>query len=315
MKKIISIDGGGAQGVITEIEAMVVFENLTGVRIADAFDMIVGTSAGSIIATMVGSGMYPATFLAERVDEVIPKVFKRRFFHKRGDGKYSKEALKKEYSELFGEFACLGGCRCDVAVTSYEDTHALMHFFKSWEEEKDGLLGMFEVVDRSSAAPLFFKPVIDFVRNLVWLDGGVTIFNNPSFFCFVESILRGWHEEKGGVICYSLGCGYVPQTRTFEEATKKGALRGLFNFWQLGKGGLARATVSRVITRALKAITKLSWWEFRRFDLVIDKELEGMDKLEFSNDYKANGAKLGRRLAEQWLKDCEDEKEECLSRR
>ena len=46
---VLSLDGGGMKGLV-QIEALMQIEALTGYKIADMFDWIVGTSVGGIVA-------------------------------------------------------------------------------------------------------------------------------------------------------------------------------------------------------------------------------------------------------------------------
>ncbi len=295
MKRILSLDGGGAKGPM-QLQALAVLEERTGKRVFELFDLIIGTSVGAINASMLATGKYSAVELLEVMRTEMPKVFKR---HKTRYGKYSKETLEKKYAEMFGQFAVMGDAKTKLVITSYEDTEARMHFFKSWEDN-DSYLGLFQAVDRSSAAPMYFGPVVDSCRELVWLDGGVSMFNNPSLYSFVESTLLGWDSEE--VRCYSVGCGYTENKRSFKDATKRGWISQLMNWWRLKKGGLARATASTVICHGLKALVHLEWWKFNRFDTVIPAKLDAMDKTKYFKEYCEYGKLIGNKLSDNYIK-------------
>lgn len=53
---VLSIDGGGIRGIIA-IEVLRHLERLTGRRVTELFDYIVGVSTGAIIAAAIGSGV------------------------------------------------------------------------------------------------------------------------------------------------------------------------------------------------------------------------------------------------------------------
>lgn len=50
---VLSIDGGGIRGIIA-IEILRHLEKLTGRRVQDMFDYIIGVSTGAIIAAVIG---------------------------------------------------------------------------------------------------------------------------------------------------------------------------------------------------------------------------------------------------------------------
>ncbi len=56
-QRILSLDGGGLKGLIL-IEVLIYIEKLTGKRIVDLFDWIVGSSTGGIIALALVYGTY-----------------------------------------------------------------------------------------------------------------------------------------------------------------------------------------------------------------------------------------------------------------
>ena len=55
-QRILCLDGGGLKGLIL-IEVLIYIEKLTGKKIVDLFDWIVGTSTGGIIALALVYGM------------------------------------------------------------------------------------------------------------------------------------------------------------------------------------------------------------------------------------------------------------------
>ena len=93
--RVLSLDGGGAKGVYTlgvlkEVEAM------ANAPLCEVFDLVFGTSTGSIIAALIALG-YRVEEIENFYFEIIPKIMKRRF-----SGSRSK-ALKREVEKLFEE--------------------------------------------------------------------------------------------------------------------------------------------------------------------------------------------------------------------
>ena len=56
-QRILCLDGGGCKGLII-IEVLIYIEKLTGRKIVDLFDWIVGTSTGGVIALALVYRMY-----------------------------------------------------------------------------------------------------------------------------------------------------------------------------------------------------------------------------------------------------------------
>ncbi len=56
VKKILSIDGGGMYGVVP-LEVCIAIENATGTKLKEIFDLLVGTSTGSLIAAAALRGL------------------------------------------------------------------------------------------------------------------------------------------------------------------------------------------------------------------------------------------------------------------
>src|SRR5512145_112482 len=88
-KRILALDGGGVRGLLTvgmlaELEAHLRQRyNKPDMRLSEYFDLIGGTSTGSIIATGLALGMSVSEIWA-LYKTVIPKVFKRFWFQGAG---------------------------------------------------------------------------------------------------------------------------------------------------------------------------------------------------------------------------------------
>src|SRR5260370_4741032 len=77
---VLSIDGSGVRGIFAAA-VLACLERDTGTRIADHFDLVVGTSTGGIIALGLGAGMSPEEILAlyiDNADSIFP-AWRRRF--------------------------------------------------------------------------------------------------------------------------------------------------------------------------------------------------------------------------------------------
>ena len=73
--QILALDGGGAKALFSA-HVLARLEADLGIRIADAFDLITGTSAGGIIALALGAGLRPAEIVAQ-YECLVATVFPR----------------------------------------------------------------------------------------------------------------------------------------------------------------------------------------------------------------------------------------------
>lgn len=288
MKRILVLDGGGARGMI-QASALSVFESAVG-PLHNHFDLIVGTSIGSIVGGAIASGKLSAGEVEDEMKRVLPEVFKKRFgmFFRRA--KYSKEPLFSSSNRMFGINLKMIDLKCNFVGTSINDMTGKVHFFKSWEK-RDGDLRIVDVMDRSSAAPVYFGAVPDESIPAVWIDGGVGLNNNPSAFALVEAARLGWDSE--GVQCVNLGTGYVPHSRKYKEAKSDGIFDQALNYMK--DGGYAHRGAERVVSRFVKemSVSVAPWFEYRRFDTILDEKLHKMDAIKYLDQYQSIGKQLG----------------------
>ena len=293
--KILVLDGGGAKGIM-QMVALMILEQVTGKKICELFDLIVGTSVGSINAAMLSMGTHTAEQLVEIMKETMPKVFKRTTIFKKF--KYSKAPLKKKFNELWGAETTMACAKTKLIVTTYEDTVGREHFYKSWELE-DGMIPLFDAVDRSSAAPLYFGQVVDNHNFKVYLDGGVGEFNNPTEYAYIEAKRQGWLDKE--VHCYSVGCGQQDFSRTFKESAGAGVIDGVKNFISLKTGGLAKRNAPENAARFGYAMED-GCWSYDRVECILKpSKLDAMDKIKYTNKYIEYGEELGHELVDAFL--------------
>src|SRR5437867_7468514 len=112
-KRLLALDGGGVRGAITvaflqQIE-LVLRKHLgkDEVHLGDWFDLVGGTSTGSIIAGALALG-YTTADVKRFYLELAPRVFKRPFWRIMGlQAKFDAQSLRKEIESIVGE------CRLD----------------------------------------------------------------------------------------------------------------------------------------------------------------------------------------------------------
>jgi uncharacterized protein len=175
-KRILSLDGGGVRGILTiaileRLEQVI--EEIEGrpVRLGDWFDLIGGTSTGSIIATSLALG-YRAAEIRTLYERLAPLVFKGSWRRLTGwRAKFDAQSLRDELDGLIAarrlesEDLVTGLC----IVLKRLDTGSswiLMNNPRSafWDDPADrSYIGnrhmlLANVVRASTAAPTFFDP-------------------------------------------------------------------------------------------------------------------------------------------------------------
>ncbi len=242
LKKILSIDGGGIRGIIPG-QILVEIEQAFGVKVADDFDLVAGTSTGGILACafLLEDPDQPNTpkFSAE---EVVGLYFKRGeeifdvpFFHKIRsiggiiDEKYPAKGIEDALKAYFGE-VWLKDLLKPCVITSYDITNRKGHFFGQHKARKDPDYN-FKVKDvarATSAAPTYFeceeiKSELD--SSFTLIDGGVFV-NNPSLVAYAEGRtlfdVDGEEATAKDMKILSIGTGYTRKSYPYNKARNWG---------------------------------------------------------------------------------------------
>jgi len=218
---VLSIDGGGMRGIIPAL-VLAELEELAGVRIADAFDLIGGTSTGGLLALGLvkpggeGEPQYAAAELVELYEQEGDTIFPRSLLgriHALGgiaDERYDERPLEGLLQDRFGEMP-LSEALTEVLITSYDvfDSHPFLFKRAYARERPEWNYPMWWVARATSAAPTYFEPFgieprVAGETEHVLVDGGVFA-NNPTLCAYVEA-LKLWGEETEIAVC-SLGTG------------------------------------------------------------------------------------------------------------
>ena len=231
-KKILALDGGGILGllsveVLASIEATLRTQSGNpNLVLADYFDLIAGTSTGAIIATCLSLG--------KSVDEV------RRFYLDSGKEMFDKAALvqrlhyayeagklEAKLKEVIGADTSLGTDRLRTLLlvvmrnASTDSAWPVSNnprakYNEVAREDCNLRLPLWQLVRASTAAPTFFAPeeVQIGKYRFVFVDGGVTPYNNPAFLAFSSATLPeyavGWKAAESELLVVSVGTGNAP---------------------------------------------------------------------------------------------------------
>ncbi len=235
-KRILALDGGGARGILSlafieRVEAVLAARTGRGdaFRLADYFDLVGGTSIGSILASGVAL-RYRVSALIDLFREVCGSVFRSSWLSFGGllAPKFSTEALQAILHRELGD-TTLGSDRIATGlavVAKRLDTGSpwILHnnprgrYFArhsaggSFIQNKDLLLR--RLVQASAAAPTYFEPQLIRVADDVdgfFLDGGVSPYNNPALLLMILATSKGfafnWKTGERDLFLVSVGTG------------------------------------------------------------------------------------------------------------
>lgn len=236
--RILSLDGGGIRGALTAQ----ILHRLTESKpdLIRKFDLIAGTSTGSILACGLASGKIPAEIL-NLYETEGPFIFKKSgilgFWIK---AKYGTKNRLKALQRTFGS-KTLGDLNSGVFIATFllddafdpkgqtndekkKEPRWKAKFFHNFAPKDGGGdyrgLPVVEVVMRSSAAPLYF-PIYQ-----RYIDGGV-VANNPSACAYAQVLDRHTPVAAGKKIqILSIGTGDNPEVVNSES--------GNWGLWQWG---------------------------------------------------------------------------------
>jgi patatin-like phospholipase/acyl hydrolase len=239
-KRILALDGGGIRGMIT-VEILAEIENLLRQKLnggddfvlADYFDFVAGTSTGAIIAACISLGMSVdkiRTFYVESGEEMFDKAsLLRRFRYKYEDDKLAAK-LQSVLEEHLGQDETLGSPNIRTllmmvmrnATTDSPWPVSNNPYAKYNQQSRDDCntsIPLWQLVRASTAAPVFFPPEVIKVgpnkdKEFIFIDGGITPYNNPAFQAFlmatVEPYKLQWPVGEDKMLLVSIGSGTSP---------------------------------------------------------------------------------------------------------
>ena len=239
-KKVLSIDGGGIRGILA-LEILARIEASLRARsshpdefvLADYFDAIGGTSTGAIIATGLSLG-YPVQKLIDFYINSGDAMFQRAAWYRRFRYKFDREPLADMLKQEFGDRS-LGSDDLRtllLVVMRNATTDSPWPVINNpYARYNDGThpgcnlaLPLWQLVRASTAAPSYFPPeqVTLGDREFIFVDGGVTMYNNPAFQLFLmltvdrywqrapAELVTGWATGADKMLLVSIGTGTSP---------------------------------------------------------------------------------------------------------
>jgi uncharacterized protein len=248
-KKLLALDGGGVRGVLS-LEVLAAVEETVRRELdrdedfvlADYFDYVAGTSTGAIIAAGLACGM--------RVDELRTlyavhgeEMFDRASITKRFHYKYDSTRLQGLLQRTLGAQTTFGDERLRTLLmmvlrnATTDSPWPLSNnpgakYNRSQRPDNNLLLPLWQLVRASTAAPTFFPPeaVPVGTQDFLFVDGGMTMYNNPAFQLFLMATLDvyglGWETGEDKMLVVSVGTGTSPKA---DDSLQPGDMNLLFN--------------------------------------------------------------------------------------
>lgn len=232
-KKILALDGGGIRGMLS-VEILAKLEDILRERsgggknfvLADYFDFFAGTSTGGIIAACLSWGM-----TAERIRNFYlengKEMFDKASLLRRHRYKFEDEKLSDRLKNEFGAETSLGSDKLRTLLmlvmrnastdSPWPVSNSPAAKYNDRKRADCNLnLPLWQLIRASTAAPTYFPPEAVRVgaKDFIFVDGGVTMYNNPSFQAFlmatVEPYNLNWQAGEEKMLIVSIGTGTSP---------------------------------------------------------------------------------------------------------
>lgn len=255
-RKILSLDGGGIRGVLT-LEILAELEKQLKEKLkkpddfvlGEYFDYIGGTSTGAIIAAGLSIGMSVQKLLEFYIKKG-KDMFDKNFILKRWKALYESGPLLEMLKETFGEDTDLmvrkGRYKSLLLVVTMNrstdspwpiSNNPLAKYNDESRPDCNSNIRLFQLVRASTAAPVYFPPETlqwdphDPEKTFVFVDGGVTPYNNPSFLMYrmatQPAYNLNWETGEDKLLIISVGTGSAPSAGSYSNLLD--AAKGLPN--------------------------------------------------------------------------------------
>ena len=251
--------------------------------LGDYFDLIGGTSTGAIIGVLLALGWSVAS-IREMYLTLGREAFKPRksWFGPLGrlvgakfDEKPLEELLKTHLGDRTFESDDLrSGLMIVLKRADTGSVWVLMNIPGHRFYEQNRTIRLWEAVSSSTAAPVFFKPRsisdVGGGEEAVFIDGGVSMHNNPALQLLMAATLKGfaleWSLGEENLLLCSVGTG------SFERLASKEALKKFSNLhW------LAMLTTQLMNDASELNQTLLQWMSRSPTARHIDRQIETLE--------------------------------------
>ena len=209
---ILSIDGGGARGVIP-VNVLYSMEAEAGIDVRESFDFFAGVSTGALVAVYCAKAPGSMEFLAkhsyasENMSRIFDKsVWDRMLGRMQNQPKYDGVNKLKYFEEMAG----------DTRINDIKDKHLLILAYDFINRELITFKNnrghdanynptLCEICDAATAAPTMYPPVSTSGDYRRWLVDGALATNDPSLCAITESLAMGYAIDDIWMLSLSTG--------------------------------------------------------------------------------------------------------------
>jgi uncharacterized protein len=232
-RRLLALDGGGIRGIISleilrkiEIQLATLTGEGRAFRLGNYFDYIGGTSTGAVIA----AGFAVGKTVEELINFYISAgslMFEKATMLTRLRRFYETDPLRQKLLEVLGDRK-LGAAdlKCLLLVVTRNATtdspwpisnNPLARYNDRTRKDCNLEIPLWNLVRASTAAPVYFPPEIlnwdkdDPSKTFVFVDGGMTPYNNPAFLLYRMATLPQyqlcWPTGESKMMIISVGTG------------------------------------------------------------------------------------------------------------
>ena len=241
--KVLSIDGGGIRGIIPAVVLMELEKKIqikTGnlsARLSDYFDLIVGSSVGGLITSLLllpdkdNKPVYSANDILDLFLSHGKDIFKWdpaqsfKSFFTLCDEQYPDKYINSILNEYLGS-SRLSSLLKPALITAYDIERRKAIFFRSHKAKLDNNYDFYlkDVVRSTTAAPTYFEPaLIKSLSNTYYalIDGGIFA-NNPAMCGFVEALELIQNASPENILFLSIGTGITSKAYLYNQFKNAG---------------------------------------------------------------------------------------------
>lgn len=290
---ILAVDGGGTRGVYPA-QILARIEGAFGRKARDCFDLLAGTSTGSIVTGAAAAGI-PMSKVVKLFERESPRIFRKSrlpsLILSLCRSRYSRTPLEKVLQEYLPQ-TVLRDVSVPLMITSADISTGGVHVFKSRylgdlgePYKRDGAVLLKDAILASCAAPTYFDPKS--VGPYLLTDGGLWA-NNPSIIALTEAISK-FRMELENVRVFSIGTGHTATMYT--EQNRWGLLSGWGGpklvSYTLGLQSQASTNMAKLLLgdRYLRLDPEINNWELD--DTKHIANLKALADKDFAHRYQA----------------------------